>query len=114
MILNGVLGGLVGITASADVMGITDALLIGGISGILIVFSVAAGQVAPGRSCGCHFGAFDLRNLGYSGSWNLRKFGWLATTVQSAYRYCGCWHILRTSFVCNPVPSEENERNKGD
>ena len=42
MILNGILGGLVGITASADVMGVTDALLIGSISGILIVFSVAA------------------------------------------------------------------------
>lgn len=42
MILNGVLGGLVGITAGADQMGILSALLIGFIAGILIVFSVAA------------------------------------------------------------------------
>lgn len=42
MILNGILGGLVGITAGADVMGVTDALIIGFFAGILIVFSVAA------------------------------------------------------------------------
>lgn len=41
MILNGILGGLVGITASADLTGVTDAFLIGLVSGVLIVFSVA-------------------------------------------------------------------------
>ncbi len=41
MVLNGILGGLVGITASADVMGVWDSFLIGAISGILIVLSVA-------------------------------------------------------------------------
>jgi len=41
MFMNGVLGGLVGITAGADQMGPTDALLIGTIAGIIIVFGVA-------------------------------------------------------------------------
>lgn len=41
MVLNGILGGLVGITASADVMGIFDAFLIGVVSGILIVLSIS-------------------------------------------------------------------------
>ena len=41
MVLNGILGGLVGITASADVMGIFEAFLIGAVSGILIVLSIA-------------------------------------------------------------------------
>lgn len=41
MILNGVLGGLVGITAGADVMGVMDALIIGFVAGILIVFAVS-------------------------------------------------------------------------
>ena len=41
MFLNGILGGLVGITAGADLMGPTDAILIGGIAGALIVFAVA-------------------------------------------------------------------------
>jgi len=41
MFLNGILGGLVGITAGADQMGPTDAILIGAIAGIIIVFAVS-------------------------------------------------------------------------
>ena len=41
MFLNGILGGLVGITAGADVMSPTNAILIGGIAGVIIVFGVA-------------------------------------------------------------------------
>ena len=41
MFLNGILGGLVAITAGADVMSPSDAILIGAIGGILIVFGVA-------------------------------------------------------------------------
>ncbi|MFY0603194.1 MAG: ammonium transporter [Flavobacteriaceae bacterium] len=41
MLLNGVLGGLVGITAGADQMGAIDAIVIGFIAGILIVFAVS-------------------------------------------------------------------------
>lgn len=41
MFLNGILGGLVGITAGADQMSPTDAVLIGSIAGAIIVFGVA-------------------------------------------------------------------------
>ena len=41
MLLNGILGGLVGITAGADQMSPTDAIIIGGIAGTIIVFAVA-------------------------------------------------------------------------
>lgn len=41
MFLNGILGGLVGITAGADQMSPTDAILIGAIAGVLIVFAVS-------------------------------------------------------------------------
>ena len=41
MFLNGILGGLVGITAGADQMSLEDAILIGAIAGALIVFAVS-------------------------------------------------------------------------
>ncbi|MDT0689542.1 ammonium transporter [Salegentibacter sp. F188] len=41
MFLNGILGGLVGITAGADQMSPTDAVLIGAIAGVIIVLGVA-------------------------------------------------------------------------
>ncbi len=41
MVLNGILGGLVGITASADIVKVEEAFLIGAVSGILIVLSIA-------------------------------------------------------------------------
>lgn len=41
MFLNGILGGLVGITAGADVMTPTSAIIIGAIAGILIVLAVS-------------------------------------------------------------------------
>ena len=41
MFMNGVLGGLVGITAGADQMGYLDALAIGAISGVIIVLAVS-------------------------------------------------------------------------
>ena len=40
MVLNGILAGLVGITAGADQMGVLDSILVGLISGVLVVFSV--------------------------------------------------------------------------
>ena len=41
MLLNGILGGLVGITAGADQMGVIDAIVIGLVSGSLVVFAVS-------------------------------------------------------------------------
>jgi len=41
MVLNGILGGLVGITAGADVMTVTDSIIVGFIAGIIIPLSVS-------------------------------------------------------------------------
>ncbi len=41
MFLNGILGGLVGITAGADQMSPTDAIMIGAVAGAIIVFAVS-------------------------------------------------------------------------
>ncbi len=40
MALNGVLAGLVGITAGADVIGMGDSILVGAIAGVIVVFSI--------------------------------------------------------------------------
>lgn len=42
MALNGALAGLVGITAGADCIGVMDSVIVGGIAGIIVVFSVLA------------------------------------------------------------------------
>jgi Amt family ammonium transporter len=42
MVLNGVLGGLVGITAGADQMNATEAILIGAVAGVVVVGAVVA------------------------------------------------------------------------
>ena len=62
MFLNGILGGLVGITAGADLMTPTDAIIIGLVAGVLIVLGVAlidklrlddpVGAVAVHLGCG--------------------------------------------------------------
>lgn len=41
MFMNGILGGLVGITAGADQMSIMEAIIVGGIGGIIVVLAVA-------------------------------------------------------------------------
>ena len=40
MILNGALGGLVAITASADVVGLWEPIIIGAVGGALVVFAI--------------------------------------------------------------------------
>jgi len=79
MFLNGILGGLVGITAGADQMGPTDAILIGAISGIIIVLAVSfidrirlddpVGAIAVHLVCGI-WGTLAVGIFGAMASWN--------------------------------------------
>ena len=41
MFMNGILGGLVSITAGADQMSVTEAILVGGIGGVIVVLAVS-------------------------------------------------------------------------
>jgi len=79
MFLNGILGGLVGITAGADQMGPTDAILIGAIAGAIIIFAVSlidklklddpVGAIAVHLVCGI-WGTLAVGIFGAMAGWN--------------------------------------------
>ncbi|GAB4336390.1 MAG: ammonium transporter [Flammeovirgaceae bacterium] len=78
MTLNGILAGLVGITAGADQMGIVDSVLIGLISGVLVVVAVnffdkfkvddPVGAISVHLVCGV-FGTLAVGIFGNMASW---------------------------------------------
>ncbi|MCL4123312.1 UNVERIFIED_CONTAM: hypothetical protein GTU68_058928 [Idotea baltica] len=79
MFLNGILGGLVGITAGADVMSPTDSIIVGGIAGAIIVFAVSlidklklddpVGAIAVHLACGI-WGTLAVGIFGFSATTN--------------------------------------------
>ena len=79
MFLNGILGGLVSITAGADQMFPTDAILIGAVGGAIIVFTVSlidkiklddpVGAIAVHLACGI-WGTLAVGVFGALASWN--------------------------------------------
>ena len=79
MFLNGILGGLVSITAGADQMSPTDAIIIGAIGGTIIVFAVSlvdrlklddpVGAIAVHLVCGI-WGTIAVGIFGALASWN--------------------------------------------
>ena len=97
MFLNGVLGGLVGITAGADLMSVTDAILIGFIAGALIVLGVAlidklrlddpVGAIAVHLICGIW------------GTLAVGMFGELAGWKQLGYQAVGIFAIGATCLI---------------
>ncbi len=78
MFLNGILGGLVGITAGADQMGVLDAISVGAIAGIIVVFAVSSidrlqlddpvGAIAVHLVCGT-WGTLAVGIFGNLASW---------------------------------------------
>lgn len=97
MFLNGVLGGLVGITAGADLMSVTDAIIIGFIAGALIVLGVAlidklrlddpVGAIAVHLICGIW------------GTLAVGIFGDLAGLAQLGYQAVGIFAIGATCLI---------------
>ena len=95
MFLNGILGGLVGITAGADQMGITDSILIGTIAGVLIVIGVAfidklklddpVGAIAVHLICGI-WGTLAVGIFGNLAGWT--QFGYQLIGVAAVGVFC--------------------------
>lgn len=79
MVLNGILAGLVGITAGADVMGVTDSIIIGIIAGFVVVFAVVffdkikiddpVGAISVHLVCGV-WGTLAVGLLGEKAGWD--------------------------------------------
>ena len=95
MFLNGILGGLVGITAGADVMSVTDSIVIGFIAGALIVLGVAlvdklklddpVGAIAVHLICGI-WGTLAVGIFGELAGW--AQFGYQLTGVVAVGAFC--------------------------
>jgi len=114
MFLNGILGGLVGITAGADQMSPTDAILIGSIAGAIIVFGVAlidklklddpVGAIAVHLICGIW------------GTLAVGIFGALASGAQFMSQLIGIGWFIRSYlyhiYVYHSICLEENCRHK--
>ena len=120
MFLNGVLGGLVGITAGADVMSVTDSIVIGFIAGALIVLGVAlidrlklddpVGAIAVHLICGI-WGTLAVGIFGDLAGWE--QLGYQAIGVVSIGATCliSAYAIIKTlkSTVGIRVSSEEEQ-----
>lgn len=121
MVLNGILAGLVGITAGADVMGVLDAVLIGLISGVIVVFSVLAfdklkiddpvGALSVHLVCGI-FGTLAVGIFGSKAGLNqlmIQALGVLAcgaTAFATAFLF---FFILKKTMGIRVTPEEEIE-----
>ena len=120
MFLNGVLGGLVGITAGADLMSVTDAILIGFIAGALIVLGVAlidklrlddpVGAIAVHLICGI-WGTLAVGIFGDLAGWS--QLGYQAVGVLAIGATCviSAYAIIKTlkSTVGIRVSKEEEQ-----
>ena len=122
MFLNGVLGGLVGITAGADVMSVTDSVIIGFIAGALIVLGVAlidklklddpVGAIAVHLICGV-WGTLAVGIFGELAGW--KQFGYQAIGVVSVSAFCliSAYAIIKTLKSTQGIRVSKEEEQDG-
>lgn len=121
MVLNGILGGLVGITASADVMGVGDAFLIGAVSGVLIVLSISfleklqlddpVGAVSVHLTCGI-WGTVAVGLFGSLAGWEQffnQLIGISAVGIFAVLTSFGIFFALKKSGELRVTEQEEIE-----
>ncbi|HVD96984.1 MAG TPA: ammonium transporter [Cytophagaceae bacterium] len=99
MFLNGILAGLVGITAGADQMGVFDSVFIGGIAGMLVVCSVL---VIDRLKLDDPVGAISVHMVcGIWGTLAVGLFGDLAGFQQFGRQLIGVLVCGSTAFICS-------------
>lgn len=116
MVLNGVLAGLVGITASADIITPLEALIIGGVAGILVVFSVmlldklklddCVGAVSVHLTCGI-WGTLATGIFGEGASFMPQLYGVLACGAAAAGSAFVIFGILKVTIGLRVKPEIE-------
>ena len=98
MILNGILAGLVSITAGADQMGVLDSVFIGSIAGMLVVCSVL---VIDRMKLDDPVGAISVHLVcGTWGTLAVGMFGALAGFKQLGHQFIGLAAAITTAFTC--------------
>lgn len=122
MFLNGVLGGLVGITAGADVMSVTDSIIIGFIAGALIVIGVSlidklklddpVGAIAVHLICGV-WGTLAVGIFGDLAGWG--QFGSQLIGVAAVGAFCliTSYGIIKTLKSTIGIRVSEIEEQEG-
>ena len=122
MFMNGILGGLVGITAGADQMGPTEAILIGLIAGILIVLGVAlvdklklddpVGAIAVHLICGV-WGTLAVGIFGDMAGLNQFLIQFIGVAIVGAFSVISALIILYIIKVTIGLRVDPDEEMKG-
>jgi len=122
MFMNGILGGLVGITAGADQMGPTEAILIGLIAGIFIVLGVAlvdklklddpVGAIAVHLICGI-WGTLAVGIFGALAGLNQFLIQFIGVAIVGAFSVISALIILYIIKVTIGLRVDPDEEMKG-
>lgn len=122
MFLNGVLGGLVGITAGADVMSVNDALIVGFIAGALIVLGVAfvdklklddpVGAIAVHLICGV-WGTLAVGIFGELAGWKQLGYQLIGVFAVSAFCLISAYAIIKTLKNTKGIRVSKEEEQDG-
>lgn len=118
MVLNGVLAGLVGVTAGADIITPLEALFIGGVAGILVVFSVmlldkfklddCVGAVSVHLTCGI-WGTLATGIFGEGASFMSQLYGVIACGAAAIIGSFVIFYVLKVTMGLRV--SEEAEKH---
>jgi Amt family ammonium transporter len=119
MVLNGILGGLVGITAGADLMSPMNAIMIGLIAGIIIPFSVAlfdkikiddpVGATSVHLVCGI-WGTLAVGIFGSLAGWQQLLYQLIGTVAVGAFTFSfafGAMYLLKVTIGIRVSEEEE-------
>ncbi|MCF6168982.1 ammonium transporter [Lutibacter sp.] len=122
MFLNGILGGLVGITAGADVMSVTDAIVIGAIAGVLIVVGVAfidklklddpVGAIAVHLICGI-WGTLAVGIFGKLAGWEQLSNQFIGVVSIGAFCVISSYTIIKTLKITVGIRVSKIEEQEG-